>query len=117
MTLLKRLIMTSLAVILVLELASSSTQTTILTLREMLMVFVTTGILLEAIKLLNLHFRRPHQIPIKLGDYPLDYCYVSDIVSNYFIARTSTAGKVRMDPLFSQRAHREWFLDMGFQTF
>ena len=32
-------------------------------------------------------------------------------MSNYFIARTSSAGTVRMDPHFAERAHREWFLD------
>merc|ERR1712242_242104 len=55
--------------------------------------------------------RRPTSVPVKLGTYDLDECYVSDIVSNYFIARTNSAGKVRMDPHFAERAHREWFLD------
>ena len=38
-------------------------------------------------------------------------CHVADIISNFFIGRTSTAGTVRMDPTFKQIAHREWFLD------
>ena len=38
-------------------------------------------------------------------------CQASDIVLNFFIARTLTAGTVRMDGLFKQIAHREFFLD------
>ena len=38
-------------------------------------------------------------------------CQVGDVVANFFIARTLTAGTVRFDPLFKQIAHREYFLD------
>ena len=38
-------------------------------------------------------------------------CQVADIVLNFFIARTLTAGTIRFDPLFRQMAHREYFLD------
>ena len=38
-------------------------------------------------------------------------CSVVDIILNYFIARTETAGSVRMDPRFENIAHREWFID------
>ena len=38
-------------------------------------------------------------------------CQASDIILNFFIARTLTAGTVRMDGLFKQIAHREYFLD------
>ena len=38
-------------------------------------------------------------------------CHVGDVVYNFFIARTLTAGSVRFDPLFTQVAHREYFLD------
>ena len=38
-------------------------------------------------------------------------CQASDIILNFFIARTLTAGTVRMDGLFKQIAHREFFLD------
>ena len=38
-------------------------------------------------------------------------CHVGDVVYNFFIARTLTAGSIRFDPLFTQVAHREYFLD------
>ena len=38
-------------------------------------------------------------------------CQASDIILNFFIARTLTAGTIRMDGLFKQIAHREFFLD------
>lgn len=47
---------------------------------------------------------------IPLPGYEKD-CHVADIISNFFIARTITAGTVRMDPMFNQIAHREFFLD------
>ena len=40
-----------------------------------------------------------------------DHCVVNDIVKNFFIGRTSTAGTIRMDPNFSQQGHREFFID------
>ena len=40
-----------------------------------------------------------------------DNCHLADIVENFFIARSSTAGTVRMDPQFKHKAHREWFID------
>ena len=50
---------------------------------------------------------------LEIPGYPL--CEVSEVTSQYFIARTSTAGTIRMDPQFRQRAHIEWFLDgIGF---
>ena len=50
------------------------------------------------------------QIPIR----PLPgfkNCHAADIVQNFFIARTLTAGTIRFDGLFKQIAHREYFLD------
>ena len=47
---------------------------------------------------------------IPLPGYATD-CHVADVVQNFFIARTQTAGSVRMDPQFDQKAHREWFID------
>ena len=38
-------------------------------------------------------------------------CHAADIVQNFFIARTLTAGSHRFDGLFKQTAHREYFLD------
>ena len=38
-------------------------------------------------------------------------CHAADIVQNFFIARTLTAGSNRFDGLFKQIAHREYFLD------
>ena len=38
-------------------------------------------------------------------------CQACDIVINFFIARTLTAGAVRMDGLFKQIGHQEYFLD------
>ena len=38
-------------------------------------------------------------------------CHAADIVQNFFIARTLTAGTIRFDGLFKQIAHREYFLD------
>ena len=38
-------------------------------------------------------------------------CQASDIILNFFIARTLTAGTIRMDGLFKQIAHREYFID------
>ena len=50
---------------------------------------------------------------MKIPEYP--ECQIADIVTNYFIARTTSAGTIRMDPQFRERAHREWFLDgIGF---
>ena len=50
---------------------------------------------------------------MKIPEYP--ECQIADIVTNYFIARTTSAGTIRMDPQFRERAHREWFLDgVGF---
>ena len=34
-----------------------------------------------------------------------------DLVKNFFIARTATAGKVRMDPHFITTGHKEFFID------
>ena len=57
--------------------------------------------------------RRPAPYHVKIPEYP--DCKISDIVTNYFIARTTSAGTIRMDPQFRERAHREWFLDgVGF---
>jgi len=36
---------------------------------------------------------------------------VVDVVQNFFIARTQTAGSIRMDPQFARKGHREWFID------
>ena len=44
-----------------------------------------------------------------LKSYP--DCHVVDVISNFFIGRTLTAGSIRFDPLFTQIAHREYFLD------
>ena len=44
-----------------------------------------------------------------LTNYP--DCHVGDVIANFFIARTLTAGSIRFDPLFTQMAHREYFLD------
>ena len=44
-----------------------------------------------------------------LASYP--NCQVGDVISNFFIARTLTAGSIRFDPLFTQIAHREYFVD------
>ena len=44
-----------------------------------------------------------------LGSYP--DCQVGDIIQNFFIGRTLTAGSIRFDPLFTQIAHQEYFLD------
>ena len=38
-------------------------------------------------------------------------CHVADIVANFYLARTAKAGSVRMDPMFDQKGHREWFID------
>ena len=38
-------------------------------------------------------------------------CRARDIIKNYFIARTSTAGTIRMDPHFARTGHKEFFLD------
>ena len=50
----------------------------------------------------------PHRMP--LPQFEAD-CHITDIVQNFFLARTLTAGTIRMDPQFKQRGHREWFLD------
>ena len=42
---------------------------------------------------------------------PSTECEIADLVTQFFIARTSSAGTVRMDPQFKRKAHREWFLD------
>ena len=44
-----------------------------------------------------------------LEQYP--DCSVRDVIANFFLARTMTAGTIRFDPLFTQIAHREYFLD------
>ena len=57
--------------------------------------------------------RRPAPYHVKIPEYP--DCQIADIVTNYFIARTTSAGTIRMDPQFRERSHREWFLDgVGF---
>ena len=57
--------------------------------------------------------RRENPHHVKIPEYP--ECQIADIVTNYFIARTTSAGTIRMDPQFRERAHREWFLDgVGF---
>ena len=57
--------------------------------------------------------RRAAEYSVKIPGYP--DCIIADIVTNYFIARTLSAGTIRMDPQFRERAHREWFLDgVGF---
>ena len=38
-------------------------------------------------------------------------CHATDIIQNFFIGRTLTAGTIRHDGLFKQIAHREYFLD------
>ncbi|CAG5109673.1 Oidioi.mRNA.OKI2018_I69.chr2.g4187.t1.cds [Oikopleura dioica] len=38
-------------------------------------------------------------------------CFVVDVTANFYLARTSTAGAIRMDPQFEQKAHREFFID------
>ena len=42
-------------------------------------------------------------------------CHVGDVIDNFFIARTLTAGSIRFDPLFTRIAHREYFLDAAGQ--
>ena len=44
-----------------------------------------------------------------LQKYP--ECSVGDLVLNFYIARTLTAGAIRFDPLFTRIAHQEYFLD------
>ena len=57
--------------------------------------------------------RRPIPNRLRIPGYP--NCQIAEVTSQYFIARTSTAGTIRMDPQFRQRAHIEWFLDgIGF---
>ncbi|CAG5103038.1 Oidioi.mRNA.OKI2018_I69.chr1.g584.t1.cds [Oikopleura dioica] len=46
---------------------------------------------------------------IKMPGFP--NCRARDIIKNYFIARTSTAGTIRMDPHFARTGHKEFFLD------
>ncbi|CAG5089286.1 Oidioi.mRNA.OKI2018_I69.PAR.g12158.t2.cds [Oikopleura dioica] len=58
----------------------------------------------------NCYKRDKHQILTNLPGFE-ENCIVNDIVKNFFIGRTSTAGSIRMDPNFSQRGHREFFLD------
>ena len=38
-------------------------------------------------------------------------CHATDLIQNFFIGRTLTAGTIRHDGLFKQIAHREYFLD------
>jgi hypothetical protein len=38
-------------------------------------------------------------------------CFVVDVTANFYLARTATAGAIRMDPQFEQKAHREFFID------
>ena len=38
-------------------------------------------------------------------------CYVVDLIANFFIARTLTAGSLRFDGQFREIGHKEWFLD------
>merc|ERR1712037_618872 len=50
----------------------------------------------------------------KVGIAPLPNfpnCEVRDIIKNYFIARTSTVGSVRMEPHITRSGHKEFFLD------
>ena len=50
------------------------------------------------------------KVPIApLTNFP--NCEVRDIIKNYFIARTSTAGRVRMDPHVTRSGHKEFFVD------
>ena len=38
-------------------------------------------------------------------------CAVVDLIANFYIARTSSAGQIRFDVQFTEIAHKEWFLD------
>jgi len=50
------------------------------------------------------------KVPIApLTNFP--NCQVRDIIKNYFIARTSTVGRVRMDPHVTRSGHKEFFVD------
>ena len=48
--------------------------------------------------------RRPTPYHVKIPEYP--DCQITDIVTNYFIARTTSGGTIRMDPQFRERAHK-----------
>ena len=51
-------------------------------------------------------------VRIRLRSLPgFEKCHAADIVQNFFIARTLTAGTIRFDGLFKRIAHREYFLD------
>ena len=51
-------------------------------------------------------------IRIPISPLPgFEKCHAADIVQNFFIARTLTAGTIRFDGLFKRIAHREYFLD------
>ena len=52
------------------------------------------------------------RIQIPLSRLPgFEKCHATDIIQNFFIGRTLTAGTIRHDGLFKQIAHREFFLD------
>ena len=57
----------------------------------------------------DIHFLSKKPFIRSLPGY--EKCQASDIILNFFIARTLTAGTIRMDGLFKQIAHREYFLD------
>ncbi|CAG5096369.1 Oidioi.mRNA.OKI2018_I69.XSR.g14585.t1.cds [Oikopleura dioica] len=38
-------------------------------------------------------------------------CQVVDVIENFFLARTNTVGKIRFDPEFENKGHREFFID------
>lgn len=40
-----------------------------------------------------------------------DDCIVQDVILNFFLGRTSTSGRIRMDPNFENIAHPEYFMD------
>ncbi|CBY08652.1 unnamed protein product [Oikopleura dioica] len=54
-------------------------------------------------------YSRRETDPLPLPGY--DGCMAMDLVRNFFIARTATAGKVRMDPHFITTGHKEFFID------
>ncbi|CBY30880.1 unnamed protein product [Oikopleura dioica] len=47
---------------------------------------------------------------IKLPGFE-DECLVVDVLLNFFLGRTATAGRIRMDPNFEHIGHPEYFLD------
>ncbi|CAG5077043.1 Oidioi.mRNA.OKI2018_I69.PAR.g8618.t1.cds [Oikopleura dioica] len=40
-----------------------------------------------------------------------DECRIVDIMDNFFLGRTVTAGKIRFDPEFDNKGHKEYFFD------